>query len=503
MLPLLRPEFRPERWTAEDLDAAAEHWLWLFDRSPHTAGKRAEHRTALRLYGFPRAAAHAVIAALESRLPSFTVTAADPDWVRAIGPDVDFDLSAESGLGLPKLHGPPFDGLYAELRLTATAAGVLSGPKVVSTLVLAGELLPDGFRFYTAWREGDSAIMNDAMTGAAWPDFDAWRENLAEHREGDAHEYESRPLAERCFPLASTDRHVNRILWLIMLPPFGKPRGPGTLARLAVNSLILAAAVALAVVLGAGDPVTEILRALAVILAAVPLVYLLGRLAIEFTAVKTFGTGQFAKLYADPVRITPIPPTAAAEFTENPTARKLAAEYEAAGCRHLGDAVVEPHMADCGMSRTYVAADGCTYVCLVTMIRIRGADGDVRHELWPAQVTPLLLTRFPNVGRAGTTNDTTAAFRRKLSGPESALRVHPGVTDPAELLAKHAELCRWYSEKFGVQPLPAESFDAFRTWQEEVSEEERRNYGPNPVTWSDAFVMLMGYTRKAYRPGPR
>ena len=61
------------------------------------------------------------------------------------------------------------------------------------------------------------------------------------------------------------------------------------------------------------------------------------------------------------------------------------------------------------------------------------------------------------------------------------------------------ELCREYAERTGLAPLPAIGFDEYARWQRESSEDSKRIYEHNPVTWSDAFVLLMGYVRRAYR----
>lgn len=499
MQPLIRPTFDPQPMAAADLDAAADHWLWLFDRSRHTEAGGVEHRTELRLFGFPRADADGIEHALRERLPAFAVERPDPDTLVVTGRRRLAEAAPPARLGVPRLAGPPFDGLYAEVRVRTTGPGSLRTPTVDSTLVLAGELTPTGFVRYAAWREGGSDLLNRAARGSPWPDEAEWRADLDRHRVGDDDESVSRPLAERLFPPIGSDRFVNRWVWLVSTPPFGSDRRAGTAARLAVNLLIAAVGVMTATLTPNVNLPVGLLKAFGLWLSLVPL-YLFGKLFLtEWVQTKRFATASFARMYADPTRVTPVDPAVAAKVLDNPVGRKLTAEWEAAGGRHAGDAVVEPIYREGAVNRVYYAPDGVTYACLSVMTRVTAGDGTVTQHLWPAAVGPLLLTRFPNGGQAATMTDVGGSFRRKLSGPEFVGRIHPGVTDPNELLARHAALVREYTERTGLAPLPVRPFADFCRWEDEKMALERELYGPNPVTWADAFVALMGYTRQAYR----
>ena len=240
MQALLRPEFRPERWSEADLDAAADHWLWLFEGAATTATRSADHRTEVRLRGFPRAATDAVAATLAARLPDADITRPDPDTLAAVGRAVATDAAPPPGLGVPRLAGPPFDGLYAEVRFTATARKRSGKPVAAGTLVLAGELGPDGFTLYTVWAEAGSAAANLQALNTPWADEEAWRDDLDEFRRGKRVEGRANALADRTFPKLNATWLVMAWAWLAVFPFTGERRRVRFLRKLAVNLTLVA-----------------------------------------------------------------------------------------------------------------------------------------------------------------------------------------------------------------------------------------------------------------------
>ena len=499
MQPLLRPEFRPKLWSAADLDAAARHWLWLFTQAPATAGRAADHRTDLRLRGFPGAGREAVAAALAARLPDAEVTRPDPDTLAATGPVLDFETPPPAGLGVPSLAGPPFDGLYLEVRLTASAWKRNGKPRAAGTLVLAGGLGPGGLTVYSVWAEVGSALVDRAMVSAPWLGEAAWRRSLDDYQTGGGDESSARALAGSLFLPVTSARRVNAFVWLVTMPLPPGPRRAGALARLAVNSAAFAVAVTFAALVADSSALGVASRVTLVAFSAATLGLFLRRLVIEWVQTKRILTGNFRALYAGSTRIVAADAATAAGFCDNPCGRKSAADWEAAGCRRVADATLENPGGQQAGYRVFHAPDGVTHVALIAMTEVSGPGGAVLFRQWPALVVPALFTRFPGGGVATTLTDPSAGFRRKLSGPESVARVHPGVSDPAELLTRHAELCQEYAGRTGSTASPALGFDALRQWQLELLDRERTLYAHNLVTWSDAFVLLMGYVRRAYR----
>ena len=240
MQPLVRPEFRPKLWSAADLAVAARHWLWLFDQAPATAGRAADHRTVLRLRGFPSAEREAVAAALATQLPDAEVTRPDPDTLVAAGPAHDFETSPPVGLGLPALAGSPFDGLYVELRFTATARKRNGKPHAAGTLVFAGELGPGGFTAYAVWAEGANAVVNQQAREVPWADEQAWRADLENFRAGLPVVATAVPLAKKLFP-KMLDRLGTFLAWCISFPFTGERRPARLLSKLAANLATIAA----------------------------------------------------------------------------------------------------------------------------------------------------------------------------------------------------------------------------------------------------------------------
>ena len=215
--------------------------------------------------------------------------------------------------------------------------------------------------------------------------------------------------------------------------------------------------------------------------------------------IRRLASRQYAIAYSVTERLVPADAAVVSAFFGNPFGRKFIAEWHTAGTKRVADAILDdPTLGHIGF-RINHTADGTSIVLIASYIAVPGPGGTIQNRIWPANLYVQLLTCFPNESYVATANDLTLGFRRKLMSPELVGRVYPGVTDPAELLIKHAELCRRHAERTGLPPLPALSFDALARFQAVRAAEEKRLYAANPVTWSDAFVLLMGYVRRGYR----
>src|SRR5437899_8024592 len=124
MIPnLIRSRFLDRCWDVADLDAAAELWLRLYEEAARVHGfaDTPTHRTEIRLRGFPRASADTLLGELAARVAEsdFPAPEADrpgPDLLVISAGDVHGEEQAPSGLGLPILATPTFEGLMAEIR---------------------------------------------------------------------------------------------------------------------------------------------------------------------------------------------------------------------------------------------------------------------------------------------------------------------------------------------------------------------------------------------------
>ena len=230
-----------------------------------------------------------------------------------------------------------------------------------------------------------------------------------------------------------------------------------------------------------------------------PLGLLLYQFFFGLLLIRRLVSGVYAIVYSVTERLVPADAVMISQFFDNPFGRKFIADWHAAGTTRFADAVIdEPTLDHVGVRLSHTPA-GLTVVLIASSTAIPGPGGTTQNRVWPANVYVQLLTWFPDESVVGTTNDLSWGFRRKLTGPTSVGRVHPGVTDPAELLAAHADSCRQHAERTVLSPLPAMNFDAFARWHAARAAQDKRLYAANPVTWSDAFVLLMGYTRRAYR----
>ena len=495
MQPLIRPEFRPKLWSAADLDAAARHWLGL-SQLASVVDCRDEHRTELSLGGVPKADRDAVAAALAGRLPDAEVTTPYADTLAATGPVLDFETPPPAGLGVPSLAGPPFDGLYLEVRLTASAWKLNGKPRAAGTLVFAGELGPEGFTVYAVWGEGNSELAYQPGRETPWRHEEAWRADLEAFRHRGYSDATARSLAVTLFPLATLERVIGAFLWLAFLPDFDTRSPAAYLRRLAVNFALLTFALGVAW----GLPSTGTVMTLLKVAVVLPFGVTTTILVVQFFAVWLMLWRRMSRLnawvYSSPLRLVS---GDGAAYLDNPFGRKSIADWEAVGCDFLGDAGYDNPDLHLVSRRFGVVQGGTTVVVLCAAVSEVRLDTTLRNRAWPARVVVELFTRFPNNGSAGTLAEDCVGSVRKLSGPECVLRVHVGLRDPAELLARHAELCREYAERTGAAPLKASNFAEVLGWYLERSEGERRLYGANPVTPTDALLVLMSYVRRAYR----
>ena len=498
MQPLIRLEFRPKLWSAADLDAVADHRLWLFDQAPATAGRDADHRTELRLRGVPNADRDAVAAALATRLPDADVRRPDADTLTAVGPKLDFDATPPAGLGVPALAGPPFDGLYLEARFTATARKRNGKPHAAGTLVLAGELGPEGFTVYAVWAEVGSALVSQQAINGPWADEQAWRTDAEYFRANRPVVASAAKLAAKLFPKPA-GRPDRACVWIVQFPFTGERRPLRFVAKVLTNLGLIAAAAALAWSIRTHDDFVTVAQAILVASFA----FLLGLLLCQFLFVWVLARrqlrGVYAIIYGASERLVKADRATASLYFDNPAGRKMTADWDAAGARRLADATFDaPALSHVGFRLSH-AADGKTVIIQAACTAVPGPGGTTLNRFWPASMTTSLMTRFPDDSAVGTTDDSASGFRRKLTGPELVGRACRGVTDPVELLALHAEACRRHAERTGQTSLPAMDFEGVVRWQADSGERDRRLYAHNPVTWSDAFVLLMGYVRRAYR----
>src|SRR5437868_6732995 len=125
---LIRKQLLDRSWAADDLDAAAEFWLRLYEEAARDRGfpPTARHATEVRLRGFSKTAADALVkelarlaAASDFDAPEVGLT--DPDTITLSSALTADDHRPPVGLGLPVLAGGPFDGLLAEFRFRVEA----------------------------------------------------------------------------------------------------------------------------------------------------------------------------------------------------------------------------------------------------------------------------------------------------------------------------------------------------------------------------------------------
>src|SRR4051794_19790482 len=125
---LIRKQLLDRDWGADDLDVAAEFWLRLYEEAARARGfpRTTRHATEVRLRGFPKAAADALVKELARRVAASDFDApevglTDPDTITLSSGLTPDDHRPPVGLGLPVLAGGPFDRLLAEFRFRVEA----------------------------------------------------------------------------------------------------------------------------------------------------------------------------------------------------------------------------------------------------------------------------------------------------------------------------------------------------------------------------------------------
>jgi hypothetical protein len=505
MLPhLIRKTFPDRTWGAADLDAAAEFWLRLYEAaaSAQKFSATPDHTVEVRLRGFPRHAADALRDELCRRvavsdLPAPEVYSHDPDTLVLFSGVIDGSESPPRGLGLPLLAGDPFDGLLAEVRVGAAGThGRVFGSSVQTTLVLVGELRGGELLLKAVWRSGTSGWEDQLCWHGAWVDEASWLAALDEFRET---EKVPARLAKKLFLTPGADRTGGRFVRLIHAP-LGQPRLVGLLVRCAVFAVLIAGLVA-AVWWGVETEHWLALAAVAVwgwIVLMLAWFFVRTEAKLLFAGYRQFHTG-YSRLYAEAVRVVPLARAAADARLANPTARKYAADLEAAGFTSLGDTQSEPPVSGDHAFRVFLAPDGVTYLTVIFTLSTH-ADPDQGFRMWPAGVAFLAHTYFPDGGRVSSMHGRHIGYRKKRSGPEHLVRLFTDVDDPVELVRRHREVVLDFAKETGRAPLPHERFDQYVRRQNENQEEERRLYADAPYTWGDHLHWYLQTPRREYRP---
>src|SRR5438874_2890401 len=364
---LIRKQFLDRTWGANDLDAAAEFWLRLYEEAARVRGfpPTARHATEVRLRGFPRAAAESLVKELARRAASSDFDApevglADPDTITLSSALTPGEHRPPVGLGLPVLAGGPFDGLFAEFRfrVAAVPGRVFRRQSVEATLILIGELRGGVFVLKTAWAAGGTGWEEDILWTGSWPQEADWVAAFDRFRES---EEVPTKLAKKVFVTRGAARAGGLVVRLIRVP-FDRPRLPGLVGRWLTFAAALAA-------IGYGCyelveanhwPAAVLLGAWGLFVAWMFSFFVRGEAQLFFTGHRRFRAG-YTKLYEESVRLVPLTRAEADAGPEldNPWGRKLTADLLAAGFAHAGDMRVEAG-GTVSVFRVFHAPDGVT-----------------------------------------------------------------------------------------------------------------------------------------------
>lgn len=176
---------------------------------------------------------------------------------------------------------------------------------------------------------------------------------------------------------------------------------------------------------------------------------------------------------------------------EDPAARKLTAEVEAAGGRHFKDIGCDPPLkTGQAYNRIFLFPEDDTFFTLLLMHRA----GEM--SVYPARPNFLLGTRFTDGSRLSTSSSGTGWSKKLMKHVIS--RQFIGVTDPAEMIRKHREMLRTAEADGHIRkPLvPSEVIAGLENDHDELCEAKAK-YGYFRL--SDAFHMAFEVTRKEYR----
>jgi hypothetical protein len=499
--PIVRAEWPDRVLDPADLDALAEFWLDLVEPSRKALDQMRAveyaHALELRLWGFPRSQTAAVADALRGRVEGrdAEVTTPDPDTVAVAFREADLNTLPPRGLGLPRLAGPPFDGLAVEVRLVARAYKRGGGRLIAdAATVLGGRLTPAGLDLKGVWRAGAGGheegrdVSGKAKQADFLADFDAWRDT------GDRPERNWAVL----FPDASADRSVVRInRWLAA--DFTRPRAGMVLARTLVLALLLAPGAY--IVATAPDGWLSQLTAWFLFgLAALLNVLNLGFELFFLTVARFLGGYNYRLIYSEPASLEPVA-LAAVGLADDPAAKKFSADLEALGGQWIEDLRLVVAVPGLFVLRVYrMPADGTVAVlALKPKAPNIGFTGAVTTDCnWPADMNLMFQTFFADGHRLATTNTLEDAFRKKRSGPEHVGRVFPLERDAARLWAAHeAERARLVED--GHPPEKHRPPAAVRQQLLDDFDDEREAYRGREFTWGDAIHLWLGWPRAAFR----
>ena len=244
MKSLIREQFLNLTWGVADLDAAAEFWLRLYERvaSSRRYNPSPRHAIELRLTGFPvhagdeSASRVGATARLASDVRRPDVHLCDPHTLVLYSEPEPGGAAPPTGLGLPVLAGPPFDGLIAEVRFIASGreGGYIKTGTATVALVIIGELRNGKLLVKSIWRSGSSRWEDEVYWSNPSPEEAALIAALEEFRR--TGEVDNR-LARRMFKESSED-HLGRWMMRLIYVPFGGPRLLSLLCRVAVLALL-------------------------------------------------------------------------------------------------------------------------------------------------------------------------------------------------------------------------------------------------------------------------
>jgi hypothetical protein len=504
MIPnLLRKEFIDRVWDAQDLDAAAEFWLRLYESAARSQGFTAtpSHAIEIRLRGFPRRDGQAICEELcrrvaTSDIPAPEVDLHDADTLVLLSGEIPGSESPPYGLGMPLLAGPPFDGLVAEVRVQAIGreGQLIRRGKVQSTLVMVGELRGGKLLVKALWRTGSAGWEDELNWDAPWTEQTQWLAAFEQFRES---EEVPAKLAKKLFLTRGGDRLVNWIVRLIHVP-LGKPRLAGLMTRLFVFA-------AMFVPLGLGAYwAIDTERWLALVLFVVWLwwaawlgwMFLKNQGQLWFTGFTEFHR-RYCELYEEAVKVMPLPDSETARL-DQAWARKYTADLEAAGFTLAGDLRPEPELAGPGVIRVFLAPDGATYLNVLFSYATH-RDPERSFQLWPGAMVFLAYTYFPDGGRVVSVSGRHVGYRKKLSGPETLARVFPDAAEPLDFTRRHLAAVEEYAKENGRTPLSHERWEVYLRRQNEAQDEERRLYGERPYTRGDHWFWFIQQPRREYR----
>jgi hypothetical protein len=499
MIPsLAREQFLDRTWGPADLDAVAEFWLKLYAKAAESLVFTAtpEHRTEIRLRGFPRADADRLTMQVRSRAPAadfgaLKATHLDPDTLSLDTGYRNRLIAPPAGLGLPVVATPEFEGNVVELRFTASDRN----DKLLGTLVLTGELRGGAFRLKSAWRAGRSRDDDEVFRFAPWVDESAFLKSFDEFRRSGVIDGK---LAKKFF-LSRSAEHGGRCgRWLVSLP-LEKPRLRGLSLRLAVLAGLTGlwgAALYWAWEIGNG------LNVLILAMFAIPLGILLFQfLRTEYTVWSLgyfFARSLFRKLDEEGRKLVPLTQHESAAADSHCLIRKYAAELTAAGFISLGKARFLPASVGEIILVVFAAPDGSSFLAVVFQFTSLLDPGRAFH-CWPAKVTLMCQTFLNGGGHVASTSWLRNGFRRKLTGPECLPRVFAGVNDPITFLELHAKAVAGFVAETGNRPLRHGRFEDYLRLQNALAEEERRLYADSPYTLGDHLRWYLQIPRREFR----